>query len=38
MSPFPVTAIHPYFKVYVLEKTSNDKLIKYEVDWEYSDF
>ncbi|RKR11130.1 hypothetical protein C8C83_2826 [Flavobacterium sp. 90] len=36
--PFPVTSIHPYFKVYVVEKIKNDKLIKYEVDWEYSDF
>lgn len=36
-APFPVTSIHPYFKVYVVEKISNGKLIKYEVDWEYSD-
>lgn len=35
--PFPITNVHPYFKVYVLEKI-DEKLIKYEVDWEYSDF
>lgn len=38
VTPFPVTSIHPYFKVYVIEKIGNDKLIKYPVDWEYSDF
>lgn len=35
---FPPTGFHPYFKVYVLEKTKENKLIKYEVDWEYSSF
>ncbi|AYN06109.1 hypothetical protein [Flavobacterium sp. 140616W15] len=35
--PFPITKVHPYFKIYLLEKTDM-KLIKYEVDWEYSDF
>ena|SRR6218665_922491 len=37
VAPFPVTDIHPYFKVYVIEKIGNNKLIKYEVDWVYSD-
>ncbi len=35
--PFPVTSIHSYFKVYILEKSEDNKVIKYEVDWEYSD-
>ncbi len=35
---FPVAGFNKYFKVYVLEKIKNDKLLKYEVDWEYSTF
>ena len=35
---FPVAGFNNYFKVYVLEKIKNDKLLKYEVDWEYSNF
>jgi hypothetical protein len=35
---YPPAGFESYFKVYVLEKTNNNKLIKYEVDWEYSDF
>lgn len=35
--PFPISGVHPYFKIYILEKKEM-KLIKYEVDWEYSDF
>lgn len=34
--PFPISNLHPYFKVIILEKR-DDKVIKYEVDWEYSD-
>lgn len=35
---FPVTGFQNYVKVYILEKTKNKKLLKYEVDWEYSMF
>lgn len=35
---FPITGYNTYFKVYVLEKTRTNRLLKYEVDWEYSDF
>lgn len=35
---YPVSDFSPYFKVYILEKINNNKLIKYEVDWEYSAF
>jgi hypothetical protein len=35
---YPVTDFYPYFKVYILERTDKNKLIKYEVDWEYSSF
>jgi len=34
----PVTGFSPYFKVYILEKSNNNKVIKYEVDWIYSSF
>jgi hypothetical protein len=34
----PTTGFYPYFKVYILERTKDDKLLKYEVDWEYSSF
>lgn len=34
----PVTNFFPYFKVYIFERKNNNKLIKYEVDWEYSSF
>ena len=35
---YPVTGFNNYFKIYILEKTEKDKVIKYEVDWEYSVF
>lgn len=35
---FPVGGFENYVKVYVLEKVKKDKLLKYEVDWEYSVF
>lgn len=34
---YPPAGFQSYLKVYILEKISN-KIIKYEVDWEYSDF
>ena len=34
--PFPIAKIHPFFKIYLLEKTKDNKLIKREVDWEFS--
>lgn len=36
--PYPVTDFSPYFKIYVLEKTHKNTLLKYEVDWIYSSF
>ncbi len=35
---YPVTDFSPYFKIYVLEKTHKNTLLKYEVDWIYSTF
>lgn len=35
---FPVTDFSPYFKIFVLEKTHKNTLLKYEVDWIYSSF
>jgi hypothetical protein len=35
---FPVAGYNNYFKVYILEKIKNDKLLKHEVEWEYSNF
>jgi hypothetical protein len=35
---FPVASFNNYFKVYILEKKSRNQLLKYEVDWEYSNF
>lgn len=35
---YPTTDFSPYFKVYILEKTNKNRLIKYEVDWIYSNF
>lgn len=35
---FPIRGFQDYVKVYILEKINNDKLLKYEVDWEYSMF
>lgn len=35
---FPVAGFNNYFKVYVLEKNAKNQLLKYEVDWEYSNF
>ncbi|MBZ4037541.1 hypothetical protein K6T82_22460 [Flavobacterium sp. 17A] len=37
INPFPISNVHPYFKIYILEKTDKE-VIKYESDWEYSDF
>lgn len=33
--PFPIVKIHPFFKIFLLEKTKDNKLIKKEVAWEY---
>ena len=35
---YPVADFSSYFKIYVLEKTNNNTLLKYEVDWIYSTF
>ena len=35
---YPVTDFSAYFKIYVLEKTHKNTLLKYEVDWIYSSF
>lgn len=35
---FPVAGFNNYFKVYVLEKKTRNQLLKYKVDWEYSNF
>ncbi|MBC5862067.1 hypothetical protein [Flavobacterium turcicum] len=35
---YPVTDFSPYFKIFVLEKTKKNTLLKYEVDWIYSTF
>ena len=35
---YPITDFSSYFKIYVLEKIDNNRLIKYEVDWEYYSF
>ncbi len=35
---YPVTDFSPYFKIFVLEKTNKNMLLKYEVDWIYSTF
>ena len=34
----PLSRNHKYFKIYVLEKTNKNTLLKYEVDWIYSSF
>lgn len=34
----PPIDFYPYFKIYILERTKNNKLLKYEVDWVYSSF
>ncbi|WP_166921500.1 hypothetical protein [Flavobacterium poyangense] len=34
----PISSTHDYFKVYILEKTIDNKIIRYEVDWKYSMF
>jgi hypothetical protein len=36
--PYPVTDFSRYFKIFVLEKTNQNTLLKYEVDWIYSTF
>lgn len=35
---FPIAGFNKYFKVYILEKKGRNQLLKYEVDWEYSNF
>ncbi|WP_264531456.1 hypothetical protein [Flavobacterium sp. N502540] len=35
---YPPVGCQSYFKVYILEKINAKELIKYEVDWKYSDF
>ena len=35
---YPVTDFSPYFKIYVLEKTHKNTLLKHEVNWIYSTF
>ncbi|WP_123924571.1 MULTISPECIES: hypothetical protein [unclassified Flavobacterium] len=35
---YPPKGCQSYFKVYILEEIGNNKVIRYEVDWEYSDF
>ena len=37
-SPYPVTDFSRYFKIFVLEKTNQNTLLKYEVDWIHSTF
>ena len=34
----PLSRTHKYLKVYILEKIDTDKVIRHEVDWEYSMF
>lgn len=34
----PISRNHKYFKIFVLEKTNKNTLLKYEVDWIYSTF
>ena len=29
----PLSNVHKYFKVYILKKTNDNKVLKYEVDW-----
>lgn len=36
--PYPITDFSRYFKIYVLEITNKNKLIKYEVYWKHSTF
>ena len=35
---YPVTDFSAYFKIYVLEKTNENTLLKHEVEWIYSTF
>jgi hypothetical protein len=35
---YPIAGFNDYFKIYILEKIVNDKVIKYEVDWKHSVF
>lgn len=35
---YPITDFSPYFKIFVLEKTNKNTLLKYEVVWIYSTF
>lgn len=36
--PYPITDFSRYFKIFVLEKTNKNTLLKYEVDWIHSTF
>ncbi|MGY0426794.1 MAG: hypothetical protein ACWIPI_08205, partial [Polaribacter sp.] len=36
LGPIPITRNHKYFRVFVIEKYKKNKIIKYEVDWDYS--
>ncbi|MBF4485276.1 MULTISPECIES: hypothetical protein [unclassified Flavobacterium] len=35
---YPPKGYNSFFKIYIFEKIKSNKIIKYEVDWEYSDF
>lgn len=32
----PINKLHTYFKIFVIEKYAKNKILKYEVDWDYS--
>lgn len=34
--PFPIVKSHPFFKIFLLEKTNDNKFIKKEVVWEFT--
>jgi hypothetical protein len=36
--PYPITDFSPYFKIFVVENTNKNILLKYEVEWIYSSF
>lgn len=35
---YPPKGYNSFFNIYIFEKIKSNKIIKYEVDWEYSDF
>lgn len=35
---YPPAGCQSYFKVYIFEKINDNEVIKYQVDWEYSEF